>query len=176
MTDKTVYLIRHAEGFHNVNENYEIVDPVLTDLGKEQAKNRSLELSKINFDVIYVSPLKRTLETANLLFGNVKMKGYEDIREYVSNPCDFRINMDQSIEKYPNIDLTSIDPFDPFFEPETIKKLTERCERVDKLFHNSDFKNIAVVTHYGFINHFMKSIMKIDDIYLDNCNYIRVKY
>ena len=76
------------------------------------------------------------------------------------------ISEPESKEKHkPNVKFSS-----------SIKNLTERCERANKLFHNSDFKNIAVVTHYGFIDHFMKSIRKIDDIYLDNCNYIKVKY
>lgn len=34
-----VYVVRHAEGYHNVEENgHKIHDPYLTDHGKEQAQ------------------------------------------------------------------------------------------------------------------------------------------
>ena len=47
----------------------------LSKLGKQQAEDKAKEYSKIKFDVIYCSPLMRTVQTANIMnkYHNVKI-------------------------------------------------------------------------------------------------------
>lgn len=60
-----LYLIRHAESEWNPMGRYQgLLDPDLSERGKRQALLLSEELSKVHVDVIYSSPLKRTMETA----------------------------------------------------------------------------------------------------------------
>lgn len=78
---KTVHLVRHAQGIHNVEGeknhdaylSYELFDAHLTPLGWKQVDNlrkhvRSCGLSK-KIDLVITSPLLRTMQTAVGVFG-----------------------------------------------------------------------------------------------------------
>ncbi|GAA99195.1 uncharacterized protein L969DRAFT_93657 [Mixia osmundae IAM 14324] len=67
-SEQRIWLIRHAQGFHNVAEDYSLLDPALTPLGIKQAsilrtEPRMQEL-RSSVQVIVSSPLRRTLQTA----------------------------------------------------------------------------------------------------------------
>ena len=63
-----IYFIRHAEGYHNLNEkSWNIKYPRLTEKGKIQAKNAKNKVPS-TVDLVLVSPLVRTLETADIIF------------------------------------------------------------------------------------------------------------
>ena len=83
--DKTVFIVRHAQGQHNVSPRFEF-DPPLTEDGHkqvltlfpgtlsgnsdtlfvcEQVKSRAKIATKLNVDLVVVSPLRRTLQTAS---------------------------------------------------------------------------------------------------------------
>ena len=74
---KQIYFIRHAEAEHNVLENLyydnpklcDVYDSKLTEEGKIQTKEtlKKLIKSKINFDLVFISPLTRTIQTFILL-------------------------------------------------------------------------------------------------------------
>ena len=69
-----IYFIRHAEGEHNLSpECWEIKYPKLTEKGRNQSIGNRKFFEKINIDLIVVSPLKRTLETAELIFDNCEV-------------------------------------------------------------------------------------------------------
>ncbi len=61
-----VILVRHGRSTYNEQQRYQgcCDESVLTEQGKQQAFQTGIALSKINFDAIYASPLKRTQETA----------------------------------------------------------------------------------------------------------------
>lgn len=64
-----IYLIRHAESLANTQGRYQgqTYDTPLSILGKQQAKVLGQKLQGIHFDAIFSSPLKRTIETAQVL-------------------------------------------------------------------------------------------------------------
>ncbi|KAI2486677.1 Phosphoglycerate mutase family protein [Pyrenophora tritici-repentis] len=67
-----VHLVRHAQGEHNATRDYTIRDAVLTAKGKEQcATLRSAFAHHDEIDVVFASPLRRTIQTAALSFGPV---------------------------------------------------------------------------------------------------------
>lgn len=97
---KKIHFIRHAEGFHNVEtkktgtndclvrgdtpaQKHPLWDARLTPVGIEQAKNLRNHLatrpsggrSFTAFDLVVVSPLTRTLETAHHIFGTGRQPG-----------------------------------------------------------------------------------------------------
>ncbi|SHH22715.1 alpha-ribazole phosphatase [Caloranaerobacter azorensis DSM 13643] len=70
-------LVRHGETKANVDKLYSgWTDFPLTDRGKEQVKNLLEILSRENIDVIYSSPLSRTLVTAEIISKHIGKKFY----------------------------------------------------------------------------------------------------
>ncbi len=63
-----LYIVRHAESEWNPIGRYQgLLDPELSERGKLQADLLAKELSHIDVDAVYSSPLKRTLDTAKAL-------------------------------------------------------------------------------------------------------------
>jgi len=100
---KTVHFIRHARGFHNVAgerdireyRNPKYFDAHLTEMGWQQIRGLRKHLTTVKpafqVDLVIVSPMTRTLETACGLFGSnsltkdepvlmVAQDGIEDVR------------------------------------------------------------------------------------------------
>lgn len=65
-----IYLVRHGESVANTKGIYQgqTYDTNLSKLGQKQAKMLSVFFEKINVDLIYSSPLKRTKETSRHAF------------------------------------------------------------------------------------------------------------
>ncbi|OJD33384.1 phosphoglycerate mutase family protein [Diplodia corticola] len=91
----TLYLVRHAEGEHNVNRRHHLRDPHLTPLGHAQcAALRSEFADHDKISLIVASPLKRTIQTAAYCFGAALAR--PDVpfvlaplaQEVAANPCD----------------------------------------------------------------------------------------
>ncbi|KAI4681932.1 hypothetical protein J4E81_009693 [Alternaria sp. BMP 2799] len=67
-----VHIVRHAQGEHNATRNYSIRDAVLTEKGKEQCRALSSAFRHHEeIDIVFASPLRRTIQTASLSFGPV---------------------------------------------------------------------------------------------------------
>ena len=68
---------------------------------------KSYETNKI--DLILVSPLVRTLETADIMFDkNNKFISEEFIREKVVNPCDFRQPISEIDEEFNYVNFNNL--------------------------------------------------------------------
>lgn len=66
-----IYVVRHGETTYNVDYRIcGISDVELTELGRKQALEANLLLKDIPFDKVYVSPLKRAVDTARILTDN----------------------------------------------------------------------------------------------------------
>jgi len=110
---KVLYLIRHGQGVHNVlyesgrhEESHAVLDPSLTEVGFQQAKDVAADplLQKAlhgtadeKVQLVVVSPLRRTLQTAIGAFGDwlltdegagVPMVAHADIQETGEVDCD----------------------------------------------------------------------------------------
>lgn len=84
-----IHVVRHAQGFHNatvsirshfrrwqsnkltsLQRNYDLRDAVLTEVGKAQCRHlRSKFPYHGKIDIVFASPLRRTIQTAALSFG-----------------------------------------------------------------------------------------------------------
>ncbi|KAF1865112.1 hypothetical protein Lal_00004486 [Lupinus albus] len=197
---KTIHLVRHAQGFHNVegDKNYEaylsydLLDASLTPLGWKQADNlrehvKRSGLSK-RIELVIVSPLLRTMETAVGVFGaeassdginstplmneNVGDSGrlaisslnsppfiaVELCREHLGvHPCDKRRSINEYRNMFPAIDFSLIESDeDILWKPDIREKNEEVAARGLKFFEwlwTRKEKEIAVVTHSGFLFH-----------------------
>ncbi|RDL37050.1 Phosphoglycerate mutase-like protein [Venustampulla echinocandica] len=95
MAKTYLHLVRHAQGFHNLNAaNHSLPDPDLTPLGEKQCETLSQIFpyhSKITH--LIASPLRRTLYTALLSFPAAVKAGHKllavpELQETSDLPCD----------------------------------------------------------------------------------------
>ncbi|GAA0157328.1 phosphatase [Lithospermum erythrorhizon] len=197
---KTIHLVRHAQGIHNVDgdKNYkaymssEYFDANLTQLGWQQVENLRKHvhgsglIKKI--DLVVTSPLLRTMQTAVGVFGG---EGYTDrmdimplmvanaansgraaisslgcppilavelCREHLGvHPCDKRRSISEYECLFPAVDFSLIESDeDTLWEAdvrETKEDLAARGIKFMNWLLTREEKEIAVVTHSGFLAH-----------------------
>ena len=130
-----LHLIRHAEGYHNIGNDYrnpKNLDAVLTEKGIEQCKELSKKIQKeeIHVDTIISSPMRRALQTAHHSFEHilncevqretVSFLACEHWRETVNYICDVRLEKSQLETSFPLVDFDRIehecDPIWSYYE------------------------------------------------------------
>lgn len=67
MPPERVYLLRHGQGEHNATGR-DIRDALLTSQGEQQAASWARRMPSLDIDVVLISPLRRTIQTALLAF------------------------------------------------------------------------------------------------------------
>jgi len=187
---KLISFIRHGES--EANAAIEITgsskgyfNPDITAKGRDQARTRRTELAKspdlFKFELIVVSPMRRTLETCHLALedyinSGVKLIGHPLIREQFSESDDVGAAPKEIKAQWPNVDWSNFTD-----EPEVwwypgqnvdVHTLTVEAQRALNMTHDweepwevvlqraSDFEewlrqrpeaHICVVSHGGFI-------------------------
>ncbi|KRX10212.1 hypothetical protein PPERSA_10878 [Pseudocohnilembus persalinus] len=71
---KDFIFIRHGEGKHQFKKFKNLRDPILTEKGKQQVLEVRQKIEEIDFDVVYLSPMSRTVESACYLFQDYLQK------------------------------------------------------------------------------------------------------
>lgn len=115
-----IHLVRHAQGFHNLcNANTNIHDPLLTPKGLEQCAELQKDFPHHQgVDLIVSSPIRRTISTSLLSFGNtINTKGLTiialpEVQETSALPCDTGSNPEVLATEFAGkpIDLSLIHP------------------------------------------------------------------
>jgi broad specificity phosphatase PhoE len=188
---KTVHFIRHAQGLHNVAgmidvANYqleEFADSLLSEVGHEQCAKAREDMVRrsallLDVDLVVVSPLRRTLQTASLVFadriGSVEFFALEDIREQAGkHPCDRRRNISEQQVDFPHVDFSGIEEdVDPLYcIYDSVREPSEDVrKRVDSFWRwvsTRKERNIAVVTHSAYLGHFKWPAG--EDPHFENC-------
>lgn len=197
---KTIHLVRHAQGFHNVagekdHSAYlspELFDAQLTPLGWKQVDNlrnhvHSTGLSK-RIELVICSPLLRTMQTAVGVFGGGSYKDGIDVpplmtenagnssrpaisslncppvvavepcREHLGvHWCDRRRSITEYMTLFPAIDFSLIESdADVLWKAEVRESNEELADRGIRFLNwlwTRKEKEIAVVTHSGFLIH-----------------------
>lgn len=67
-----IYLVRHGQTSHNALKVYSSEDQDLNEVGIKQANELKNKIKEIDYNIVIVSPLKRTIHTSNII--NVKNK------------------------------------------------------------------------------------------------------
>jgi broad specificity phosphatase PhoE len=129
-TVKVLHLIRHAQGFHNVEQDYRALanlDARLTPLGIDQcqqlaqriqqaAATRTTPLADLaqHVDLIVTSPLTRCVQTTLWSLGQVSRErgapivAHDSIRETVNFNCDRRRSISELRAEYPLVDFAHV--------------------------------------------------------------------
>ena len=164
-----LYCIRHGLALHNTLYkkygsstfyNLEYKDTLLIPEGHEQSIQLGKTWDKINdIELIIVSPLKRTLQTAHNIFKNknIPMVALDYCREFPAglHACNKRSSKEELEILYPNVDFTSLKTnYDELWIPnreETIDELNIRIKKTLEFIKYRPETNIAFVNHNSFI-------------------------
>jgi broad specificity phosphatase PhoE len=182
---KLIYFIRHAEAEHNVAYNlygesaYEspkFRDADITLNGISQAEKLAISMDFIPLQVVFTSPLVRTLHTSSILFKQhcIPIIASEDIRErYDRHPVNNRQDITRLKELYPSVDFSEIisDTDMLYNTPDDLK---ERAKAFIKYILSRPEKYIAVVSHETFLREVLAQF-KIPDYNMKNCEYKSVE-
>lgn len=197
---KTIHLVRHAQGIHNVEgeKNYkaymspEYFDAHLTQLGWQQVENlrkHVLASGLINsIELVITSPMIRTIQTAVGVFGGAAYTDRTDVlplmvanagdsnraaisslncppilavelcREHLGvHPCDKRRSISEYQCLFPAVDFSLVESDDDIWWKSDVRETKEELAARGMKFFNWLFmrkeKEIAVVTHSGFLFH-----------------------
>jgi len=192
--NKIVYWIRHAQGFHNVGleergrealKDPNFFDAKLTPKGLsqvQQSHNRLKTISKTSnkshldaIELVVVSPLSRTLQSAQGMFPDKKILAKEEVRERIgTHPCAKRRSVDELKTEFANVDFSELLPLPPnehitekprhnkklkrsnddiFWseERESFEEIEQRARDFVEWLRNRPEKTVAVVTHNDFL-------------------------
>ena len=166
---KFLYCIRHGLAEHNVNYykygkstfyDPKYVDTALIPEGFQQVRELRRgwkDLTRI--ELVVVSPLKRTLQTATELFKEhpVPIIALECCREYPMGlqTCNKRSSRDSLMSKYPQVNFDDLQTnYDEMWFPhreETFDELNLRIEKLKQFIMSRPETHIALVNHSSFI-------------------------
>ena len=163
----TLHLVRHAQGYHNLSiANHHMHDPLLTSLGEEQCAHLAANFPyHEKVDLVVASPIKRTIYTALLGFGDVLQKrglkviALPELQETSDMPCDTGSTPEELVKEFAG------KPVDLQFVKEGWNckrgKWAPTPTAIDKRAWDARLwlkarpeKHIVVVTHGGFVHHF----------------------
>ena len=161
----TIYLIRHAQSSFNAVYDANKPDPMIfdapiTELGKTQAQRAHSLVKQLDLKTVIVSPFTRTLQTAQLIFGNrLPFQVNSEVREQLCNSCDVGSPPHVLARAYPYLDFDHLndcwwhdgekDYRGIAVEPE--KVLQERAGRFVDFLKNENIHSTAIVSHGNFI-------------------------
>lgn len=199
---KVVYFIRHGYALHNdlfwsigtdAYKNYQ--DTPLLQKGYDQAnecKKKHVERwqGKLkNMDVVLVSPLSRTLNTALSIFGDTshyctKFIALDCLMEYPQGGdeiCNKRKNIEILKNNYPTVDFSEIKTEEYWNDKkESIEELEKRIVSMTDYIDNLDASRIAVVSHSSFLGQYLFKKIGDEENELEHCYpfgpYTTIKY
>jgi len=151
-----LFLIRHGEILSNVKRVYAGRSPEpLTEKGRRQVYETAEELKSLHIDAIYTSPVKRAVETAEII-GGVIGKDYimvDEFKEMEMGPWEGMAE-DEIARRYPvEWDIWLKRPAELILPGrETLHALLKRALKgVKRIVDNRHFQNIIIVTHVAII-------------------------
>ena len=176
---KKIHLIRHGQAEHNLGQpGWEnILDPHLTSTGIQQATDLSKTMdNQHEIDVILVSPLSRTLQTAQTIFGQLDRPflATDLCRESISlKKCDSRNPISEKKQQYSKINFSLVETNEDEEvkrrrETESEEELAERASQFLHFIQQRSEQNIAVVTHHGFLRKFFSLMKELPDSNANN--------
>ena len=186
---KNILCIRHGRAVHNVlsdkigDKAYflkESYDAPLVEEGILQAKELGKNSKQLkNIDIVFVSPLTRTLQTAENIFEKnkiVRIVAIDKMKEFPQGIeiCNKRRNRIELKEKFKKVDFSLLDSdSDQMWREDRYEKVDELKERIDefkKFVMNENDNNIAIVSHNNFLKELLFQNCDDETFILDHCH------
>lgn len=142
-----IYVVRHGQTDYNVKKVFQgHTDIPLNETGEKQAQETAPKFRNIDVDMILVSPLKRTLQTAQYISQITGVpitieerlieRSFGDMEGHQSRE-DWNIKMMLDYEK--NYDIENIEPIQSLFK--------RVYDFLDEIIEKYKDKNLVLVTH-----------------------------
>lgn len=153
--EHTITLLRHGHAWNNMISGFPCRDPILTERGQRQASEVRLSHTP---DLIVVSPLTRTLQTAIIAFdidstrltAPIPVQVWPDLRECGDRPFNFARPRSQLQARYPYLDFSECSRSGVYDQSHSGRSRARRVRR--RLVELSrTYRHIVVVSHQGFI-------------------------
>lgn len=168
-----VTLVRHGQTEQNYAGNVQgLENNFLNETGQRQCRKLREKLKDEKFDICFMSPLIRTVETAMILIGDrVEMIPDKRLVERDMGQLEGHARSEYDAKKYWDYDLNCSD-----LDIEPVHSIFDRCsDFINYLKENYGDKNILIVTHASpvralrhlLLNHELKGDLL--DIVIDNC-------
>lgn len=143
-----IILVRHGQTDWNVKDLLQgRTDIELNNTGENQAIETANKLIDIDIDAIYVSPLKRTLRTAEQINKTRNLKILIDNRLIERGFGEYEGKSNVDFRKYwdleTNISDNKVEPIRELFS-----RVYSLIKEIVELYNNTN-KNIVIVTHNG---------------------------
>ena len=186
---KNIYCIRHGLALHNVlgqeigSKAYfleKCFDAPLVDKGILQAKELRKKWDNLDkIQKVFVSPLTRTLQTAENIFKDkfgLKIIALDGIKEFPQGmeTCNKRRERKELESNFKRIDFSELDSdTDQMWREdrfETIEELEQRIEDFKNLLKKLDDENVAVVSHSSFLKQMLYGTIGDDSNQLNHCH------
>ena len=127
--------------------DFALRDSLLSSKGISQAESAALTYQKMPIKVVFVSPLRRTLETCRILFENHPNKPrvivHPLIREILNLPNDVPIMLNETMKQYGSYDFTLFNEFvNPSWHFAYVLNESDRKSLLDALSKSSDSEHL----------------------------------
>ncbi|MCF6326415.1 MAG: phosphoglycerate mutase family protein [Devosiaceae bacterium] len=178
----SIYLIRHAQSEFNAAYGKIMRDPMifdapLSDLGITQAVEVRDEVERLNLKNVIVSPLTRTLETAELIFQrSLPTKVNALVREQLSHSGDVGTHPDILAKNWAHLDFSHLE--DHWWHKgdggkngitvEPLISLEQRAAEFVAFAKQMKLHSTAIVTHGNFIR-------ALTGVQPDNCQVLKLE-
>lgn len=162
-----IYFLRHGETTHSKTGGYcGELDPELTPIGLQMASAFAEKYSKIPWQAIYCSPMKRTIATAKPLCDNLglEMQLRDGLKEIKYGQWE-DLTVEQVLEKYPqdHIHWLTEPAWNPPTGGETAVHVASRASLViAEIEEKYTDGNVLVVSHKGTIRILLCNLLGID--------------
>ncbi|KAF2239711.1 hypothetical protein EV356DRAFT_499921 [Viridothelium virens] len=177
MPPKTIHLIRHAQGYHNLTTaNHALPDPLLTPFGESQCRTLSTHFpfpapsspTTTPSLLLAASPLKRTLSTALLVFSpllashpTLRILALPEAQETSDLPCDTGSTHAELLQEFANqpVDLSLVAAAGDSWNRKVGKwsphaeAVAQRAREVREWVWDRGEEVVALVTHGGFLHY-----------------------
>jgi len=163
---KTVYFIRHGESQGYTNKFEQSPETPLSEDGIEQSTQIAERIKKVNFDLLITSPLKRTLQTAELI-SEKSGKEYEKNELFVERKRPSRqYNLPSNSELRNEIEEKFQKAFlnnKKYEDAESFEEVRKRVIKALNFIEESKAEKIVVVSHGTFLRYFAGLILLGED-------------
>ncbi|MFQ6335785.1 histidine phosphatase family protein [Bacillus sp. AF62] len=171
-----IVFVRHGEGKHTTDlpESLQVFDPPLTRVGKAQAKLLQRDVSLQEADILIVSPILRTLQTATIW--SAKVACQKIVHPYVSPrifpyregaktlPCDYIVDQGMITKLFPHFSIEKSSNNQLW--KEGINTISENSfqQIVDEFLlwcYELSVERICIVSHDGTITAYRQYLQKV---------------
>ncbi|KAF1847706.1 phosphoglycerate mutase-like protein [Cucurbitaria berberidis CBS 394.84] len=158
-----VHIIRHGEGVHNVERGYPHRDPPLTAAGAHATTEIQLAIKP---DLILISPMTRTIQTAMNIFPSledqngafaVPVQIWPDLREAHDAICNKGLSRAELQSKFAQFDFSEChEEWD--YPAHSVEGARARAESVRQRLKDLSitYQHIVIVTHRCFISYLVQ--------------------